>query len=301
MYDAIIIGGGPAGLTSALYLLRAGRTVLILEKEAIGGQIAESPRLENFPSTKSISGLDFSSQLFDQVTDLGADFELEEVESLVKNGDTFFVETPYSTYEGRTVIIATGCSHRHLGLAREEELTGHGISYCAVCDGSFFADQEVLLIGDANTALQYAISLAQTSSKVTIATLFDKFFADDILVKRMKENEKIEYFHNLEAKEFLGDKELTGVRFQNTQTKEEKIIPCSGCFIAIGQIPHNEAFADWVDLEKGFILTDASMQTKTPGLYAVGDCRVKGIRQVITATADGATAAIAIANELNRR
>ena len=301
MYDCIVIGGGPAGLTTALYLLRAGKTVMVLEKEAPGGQIAKSPRLENFPSIKSISGLDFSSELFDQVTDLGADFELENAVSVVKEGDVFKVKTDYGEHEGKTVVIATGCEHRHLGLEREKELCGHGISYCAVCDGSFYAGEDVVLIGDANTALQYAVLLAQTSTKVTIAALFDRFFADDILVKRVKEIENIEYFFNLESKEFLGDKELEGVRFRNTKTGEEKVIPCKGCFIAIGQVPCNEAFADLVDLEKGFIVTDESMMTKTPGIYAVGDCRVKKIRQVITATSDGAIAAIAIANELNAR
>jgi len=301
MYDSIIIGGGPAGLTTALYLLRAGKSVFILEKEAPGGQIAKSPRLENFPSVKSISGLDFSNELFEQVTDLGADFDLENGLKIEKCGENFKVITDYGEHEGRTVVLATGCHHRKLGLPREEELTGHGISYCAVCDGAFYKGEDVLLIGDANTALQYAILLSETCTKVTVATLFDHFFADDILVKRMKEIKNIEYFHNLESKEFLGGKELEGVRFQNTETKEEKIIPCKGCFIAIGQVPENDAFADLVDLEKGFIVTDENMQTKTKGIYAVGDCRVKKIRQVITATADGAIAAIAIANELNAR
>ena len=186
MYDSIVIGGGPAGLTTALYLLRAGKSVLVLEKEAPGGQIAKSPRLENFPSIKAISGMDFSSELFDQVTDLGADFELENGVAIEKEGDVFKVKTDWGEHEGKTVVIATGCEHRHLGLPREEELTGHGISYCAVCDGAFYKDEDVLLIGDANTAIQYAISLSQTSRKVTVATLFDRFFADDILVKRMK-------------------------------------------------------------------------------------------------------------------
>ena len=301
MYDSIVIGGGPAGLTTALYLLRAGKSVLVLEKEAPGGQIAKSPRLENFPSIKAISGMDFSSELFDQVTDLGADFELENGVAIEKEGDVFKVKTDWGEHEGKTVVIATGCEHRHLGLPREEELTGHGISYCAVCDGAFYKDEDVLLIGDANTAIQYAISLSQTSRKVTVATLFDRFFADDILVKRMKGIPNIEYFHNLESKEFLGKDQIEGVRFEDTKTHEEKIIPCKGCFIAIGQVPCNEPFQDWVDLDKGFIVTDDSMRTKTPGIYAVGDCRVKKIRQVITATSDGAIAAIAIANELNVR
>lgn len=292
MHDCIVVGGGPSGMTAALYLLRSGKSVLILEKEAFGGQAAKSPRLENFPSIKSITGLEFSDQLFEQITDLGAEFEVEDALSIEKQGDIFTVTTDYNTYEARSVILATGCKHRTLGLEREEELVGHGISYCAVCDGAYFAGKDVLLIGDANTALQYAILLAQTSPKVTIATLFDHFFADPILVEKMKALPNVEYFHNLESKKFLGNPDLTAVEFENTQTHERKTIPCAGCFIAIGQVPDNEKFKNLVDLEKGFIVTDETMATKTPGLFACGDCRVKKIRQVVTATNDGAIAGL---------
>lgn len=300
VYDSIIIGGGPAGMTAALYLLRAGKKPLIIEKEAFGGQIAESPRLENFPSVKMISGLEFSSQLFDQITDLGAEFELEETEGIVKDGDVFKVQTNYGEHLARTVIVAAGCKHRKLGLPNEDKLTGKGVSYCAVCDGAFYNGKDVLLIGDANTAVQYAILLAETCKNVTVATLFDRFFADPILVDKLLKIENIKIFHNLNAVELLGDTDLTGVRFEQTQTKEEVIINCDGCFIAIGQVPANEAYANLVDLEKGFILTDETMATKTPGLYAAGDCRVKGMRQVITATSDGAIAAMSAVNYLNK-
>lgn len=301
MYDCIIIGCGPSGMTAALYLLRAGKTVLLLEKEAIGGQIARSPRLENYPSVKSISGSDWSDQLFDQVTELGAEFELETVEEITKDVDAFRVKTDFNRYDAKTIIIAAGCNHRALGLDREEQLVGHGISYCAVCDGSFFAGEDVLLIGDANTALQYAISLADTSKSVFIATLFDKFFADDILVERMKKIPNIQYRHNLSAKEYLGEKEIEAVRFEDTKTGEEVIIPAKGVFIAIGQQPHNEAFTNVVELDsKGFIVVDSAMHTRTPGLFAAGDCTAKKIRQVITATSDGAIAALEAVNYLNR-
>lgn len=301
MYDCIIVGCGPAGMTAALYLLRAGKTVLLLEKDSIGGQIAKSPRLENYPSIKSISGSDWSDQLFDQVTDLGAEFELEEVTSIRKDVDMFRVQTNFNLYDAKTVIIATGCSHRQLGLAREDELTGHGISYCAVCDGAFFADKDVLLIGDANTALQYAISLSEICKSVFVATLFDKFFADPILVERMKKIENITYRHNLSAKEFLGGKDLTGVVFEDTKTNEEVTLNCAGCFICVGQQPHNEPFKDIVELDdKGFIVVDKKQGTGVPGLYAAGDCTQKGVRQVITATCDGAVAAVEATNYLNR-
>lgn len=299
--DCLIIGGGPAGMTAALYMLRAGRKVLVLEKENFGGQIAESPRLENFPSVKSISGLDFSNNLFEQILDLGADYDLEEVESVTKMEDgRFEVKTNYETHHAKVVIIATGVKHKHLGNPREKELTGHGISYCAVCDGDFFIDKDVVLIGDANTALQYALMLSAKCHTVSICTLFDRFFADQILVDAIEKVANIHTYHNLNTKDFLGDEELTGVVFENTQTHEEKTFSCEGVFIAIGQVPDNGKFANLVEITKqGFIKTDNAMRTKTEGLYAVGDCREKEMRQVITATSDGAIAAIEAANYLN--
>ena len=301
IYDTIVIGGGPAGMTAALYLLRAGKSVLILEREAFGGQIAESPRLENFPSVKSISGLDFSNELFEQIDALGVDFDVCDIQGIEKTDDGFKVITDYEPKEGKTVIIATGCKHRKLGLEREEELTGHGISYCAVCDGAFFQGKDVLLIGDANTALQYAIMLSETCKHVQVVTLFDKFFADDILVKRMNQIQNIDFVHEYEAIKFEGEEELVGVTFRDKKTNENKTFPCDGCFIAIGQVPDNDRFAPWVELEKGFIKVDENMETKTEGIYAAGDCRVKKIRQVITATSDGAIAAMSAANYLNSK
>lgn len=301
MYDCIIVGCGPSGMTAALYLLRAGKSVLLLEKDSIGGQIAKSPRLENFPSIKSISGSDFSDQLFDQITSLGAEFELESVQEVTKDVDVFRVKTDYNLYDAKTVIIAAGCTHRHLGLPREEELTGKGISYCAVCDGDFFRDQDVILIGDANTALQYAISLSDICKSVFIATLFDKFFADEILVDRMKKIENISYRNNLSAVEFLGEDSIEGVRFEDTKTNEEVILKGKGVFICVGQEPHNEPFKNLVELDnKGFIVVDRLQRTQTPGLYAVGDCTQKAVRQVATAVSDGAIAAVDANNYLNR-
>lgn len=297
--DTIVIGCGPAGMTAALYLLRAGKKVIILEHEAIGGQIAESPRLENFPSIKQISGSQFADKLFDQISDLGVRFEFESAQSIEKIEEGYRVVTEYGAFTAKTIVIATGCKHRHLGIEREEELTGHGISYCAVCDGAFYKGKDVVLIGDANTALQYAIQLSSGCKHVYVCTLFDKFFADDILVKSMLKIDNISYRHNLNTVSFLGGNELTGVIFEDTQTKERIQYDCAAAFIAIGQIPDNEKFSSWVDLDRGFIKTDDYMRTKTEGIYAVGDCRVKNMRQVITATSDGAIAAIAIANYLN--
>ena len=301
MYDAIIIGGGPAGMTAALYLLRAGKTACIIEKETYGGQIARSPRLENFPSIASISGMEFSDNLMNQVMDLGAATEMDTIEKVIHENDTFKAIGSWGTYEGKTMILATGCTHKTLHLPREESLVGKGISYCATCDGDFFAGEDVLVIGDANTALQYAITLANICSKVTIVTLFDRFFADQILVDRIKVNPKIEVFMEYSAFEYVGEDALKGVKFRHTKTGEERTFPCSGCFICIGQQPCNQPFEDFVELDKGFIVTDETMATKTPGVYACGDCRKKGMRQVITATSDAAIAAMSVVNYLNSK
>ena len=293
MFDTIIIGAGPAGMSAALYLLRENKKVLLLEKEAIGGQIAESPRLENYPSIKEISGMDFSANLFDQITNLGVEFDLDEVTSIQKIEEKhFLVKTKYSEYEGKSIIIATGCKHRKLGLENEDKLIGHGISYCAVCDGAFYKGKDVILIGDANTALQYAISLSSICNKVTIATLFDKFFADQILIDKLKELKNVTIFHNLSSKKLIGESELKAIEFVNTKTNEIITIPADGAFIAIGQVPDNEKFANLADLENGFILVDENKQTKTKGVFAVGDCIKKKVRQVITAASDGAIASL---------
>lgn len=300
MFDSIIIGGGPAGLTTALYLLRANKKVLILEKENFGGQIANSPRLENYPSIKAISGLDFANNLFDQVMDLGAQFELEDVLNIIRNEDKFIVHTNYNQYEGKTIILATGCKHKEMGLPHEKELTGKGISYCATCDGAFFKNEDVVVIGDANTALQYALNLSNYCKNVTICTLFDKFFGERKLIDALKTKNNIHVEHNLSLVSFNGENEIESLTFKNTKTSEEKIIPCKGVFIAIGQIPQNDQFKNLVDLDsRGFIITNEKMETKTPNVYAVGDCRVKDVRQVVTAISDGAIAAVEISKKLN--
>ena len=291
MKDVIIIGGGPAGMSAALNLLRSGKSVLILEKNNFGGQIANSPRVENLPSIKEISGADFASEFFDQVTALGAEFELEEVLEVKKVGNTFKVKTNYNSYESKAVIIATGVKHKKFNIPNEAELEGKGISYCAVCDGAFYKGKDVYLIGDANTALQYALMLSKTSAHVYMFTLFDKFFGDKILVDRLLATENISVTHNMNLIEYIGDEELSGLKFENTQTHEIKQFTTDNVFVAIGQVPHNEFLNGFVDLEKGFIVTNEKMETKTPGVFASGDCTFKEVKQVVTACNDGAIAA----------
>ena len=292
MTDLIVIGGGPAGLTACLYMLRAGKSVLLIEKEAIGGQIAKSPRLENYPAIESISGMEWADNAFSQVMGLGVKFDFGEVDSIVKREDGVFeVKYGTSTAESRSVIIATGCEHKKLGLPGEEELSGHGVSYCATCDGAFFKDEDVAVIGDGNTAVQYAISLSGICRSVTIMTLFDHFFADQIITKRMLEASNVKWVKEVSTTAFVGEGDLTGVKYKD-KGGSENTLPCSGAFVAIGQVPSNEAFAPLVELEKGFIVVDESKQTKTPGLFAAGDCTVKKVRQVATAISDGAIAAV---------
>ena len=292
IYDCIIIGGGPAGMTAAIYALRGGKSTLIIEKNNFGGQIANSPRVENIPGIKEISGLDFSSQLFDQISDLGVDFELEDVEGITKENDIFTVKTNYGEHQGRTVIIATGVEHRHTGVAREEELIGKGISYCAVCDGAFYKGEEVVLIGDANTAMQYTLLLSNYCKKVTVVALFDHLFADQMLIDQVYSKPNVEVYFNKSLQEFVGEDEIKGLKFIDTQTKEPFDVNCKAVFICIGQVPNNKKYENLVKLDsRGFIEVNGSMETGTPGLYAVGDCTAKDVRQLATAFNDGAIAA----------
>ena len=298
-YDIVIIGGGPAGMTAALYALRNDKTVLVLEKEAFGGQIATSPRLENYPTIPSISGSEWSDLVFSQITELGAEFELEEVSSIKKEDNKFIVITNYNEYEAGAIIIANGVKPRKMGIAKEDELVGKGISYCAVCDGPFYKGKEIYLVGDANTALQYALLLASYCPKVHMLTLFDKLFGDTILINRVLQTENIDIRHNLSLIELKGDKELEGAIFKDTINGEIVEYKTNNLFIAIGQVPQNDPFKDLVELDHGFIITDELMSTKTPGIFAAGDTRKKENKQVITACNDGAVAAMCAVKYLN--
>jgi thioredoxin reductase (NADPH) len=289
-YDCIIVGAGPSGLTAALNLRRNGKTCIVLEKETIGGQIAVSPRVENIPGTKEISGETFANNLFDQISDLGADFGLENVESITKENDMFIVKTDYETYKAYSVILATGCKHREINVKGEKELTGKGISYCAVCDGAFYKNEDVVLIGDANTALQYALLLSNYCTHVYLNTLFDKFFADKILIERIFKTPNIIVAHNLNLIEIKGQEKLEGLVFEDTKTKETKEFKVRGAFVAIGQLPDNDKFKDIVKLNKGYVVTNENMETSCPGIYAIGDCRDKKVRQLTTAFSDASIA-----------
>lgn len=300
MFDIIIIGAGAAGMTAALYALRSGKSVLVLESETIGGQIAQSPRVENFPSIKEISGMDLSSNLFDQIQELGANFELENVLSVAKENGIFNVTTDCATHQAKSVILAVGVKHKHLNLPNESELIGNGISYCAVCDGAFYKGEEVVLIGDANTALQYSILLSNYCKKVHVCTLFDKFFGDLALVNTLKKRDNVKITHNIALTEYkfaLNDKNkkhLTGLVFTEMPGKTKTLtITTPAVFIAIGQVPSNKTFDNLVTLDRdGYIICDDNLATATPGLFTAGDCRAKKVRQLTTAVSDGAVSAL---------
>lgn len=300
MHDIIVIGGGPAGMTAALYALRNNKSVLILEKEAFGGQIATSPRLENYPTIESISGSEWADRLFEQVTNLGAEFELEEVESIEKIDNVFHIKTNYAEHEALAVIVANGVKPRKMGLPNEDDLVGKGVSYCAVCDGPFYKGKEIYLIGDANTALQYALLLSGYCPKIHMLTLFDKLFGDQILIDRVMATENIDIRHNLLLKKLEEENgELVAIELEDTISKEKVRFETNNCFIAIGQVPQNEFLKGLIELNKGFIETDESMRTSVPGLFAAGDTRVKENKQVITACNDGAIAAMSAVKYIN--
>lgn len=298
-YDIIIVGAGVAGMTAALNALRGGKNVLIIERNTFGGQIATSPKVENYPAIASISGLELSEKIFSQVLEHGADFELEEVISITKENNIFTVITNYNTYNAKAVILATGVKHKNLNIPNETELVGKGISYCAICDGAFYEGEEVCVVGDGNTAVQYAIMLANICNKVTICTLFDKFFCEKIYIDRINTKENIKIIHNVSLKKIIGQDKLESCVFETSEGKELTLNP-QGLFIAIGQIPDNNKYVPLVELDKnGYIITNDKCETKTKGLYAIGDCRVKQIRQLSTAISDGSIASFYALDYIN--
>lgn len=295
MKDIIIIGAGPAGMTAALYALRADKSVLLLEKENFGGQITFSPRLENYPTIMEISGSEFANRMLEQVMAHGAEIELAEATEIKNMGDYKVVCTEYGDFEGKAVIIATGSKHRHLGLEGEEDLIGSGISFCAVCDGSFFADKHVAVIGGGNTALQEAVMLSDICKKVTIIQNLSFMTGEKRLLSILEAKNNVDMIYDtvltgLEA----SDGELCAINIKNTKTDETTHFQLDGMFIAIGQAPENDAFKNVTALDDyGYIIANESCLTDTEGVFVAGDCRTKRIRQVTTASSDGAIAALA--------
>ena len=301
MVDILVVGGGPAGMTAALYGVRNGKSVLVLEKSGFGGQITHSPKVENFPGTLSISGNELAEQMLDQILNQGAEIELEEAVSLRDLGDHKEVVTAEGdTFEGKTVILATGVRHRLLGLPGEEDLIGEGISFCAVCDGDFYTDKTVCVVGGGNSALQEGVLLAGKCRQVTLLQDLPAFTGEERLQEVLFSKPNVKALTGVKVVGLVQDSRgLTGVEIEREGTRE--IIPCDGLFVAVGLIPENNAFRDLADLDpQGYFATDEGCTTRTPGVFVAGDCRSKAIRQVATAVSDGAVAALAACRFLDR-
>lgn len=294
MYDIIIIGAGPAGLTAALYALRADKSVLVLEKGTFGGQITFSPQIENYPGFNKMSGNEFADRLVDQVISQGAEIEMETVTAVKDNGATKTVVTEDGEYEAKAVIIAVGVKHRQIGLPNENELVGEGVSYCAVCDGAFFKGQTVAVLGGGNSALQEAVLLSDGCKKVYVIQNLDYFTGEARLVEKLKDKDNVELITGTVISALNGEKSLKSLTLRKEADGSESELEVDGLFVAIGLIPNNEAFSEIAGLdEMGYIDSDESCLTATPGVFVAGDCRKKQIRQITTATADGSVAALA--------
>ena len=294
MYDVIIIGGGPAGLSAAIYVARSGKKALILEEKAYGGQIINTPNIENYPAVQNISGFEFATNLYEQAMSFGAEIKYEKALKIV-DGNTKKVVTSKGEYECNSVILATGAKNRKLGLANEDDLVGRGISYCATCDGMFFRDKEVAVNGGGNTAIEDALFLSNYCKKVYIIHRRDEFRADPLEVEKLKEKDNIELVLDSTISQLNAGEMLESIHVVNKVTNETRIINVQGLFIAIGQEPDNNDFADLVQLEKGYIKANESCVTDTPGIFTAGDCRTKDVRQLATAVSDGAIAGLAAA------
>ncbi len=293
MYDIIIIGGGPAGLTAALYALRANKSVLVIEKATFGGQITFSPKVENIPGFLEVTGNEFAEKLTEQVLEQGAEVEMTEVLEII-DGETKTVRTEDGDFVGKAVVVATGAKHRLLGLPNEENLIGEGISFCAVCDGAFYQDKTVAVIGGGNSALQEAILLSELCKKVYVVQNLDYFTGEEKLVQQLQAKQNVQTILGTTVKEIVGETQLEAIVLNDEKSGERTRLDIDGMFVAIGLIPQNEIVANLVKLnDYGYVDADESCVTDAKGIFVAGDCRSKRIRQVATAASDGAVAALA--------
>ncbi len=294
MYDIIVIGAGPAGMTAALYALRADKRVLLIEKETFGGQITFSPKVENYPGFVQISGNELADQMLTQVTEQGADIELCEVTGITDNKTSKTVITDIGEFEAKAVIIATGARHRHLGVEGEDALIGEGISFCAVCDGAFYANKRVGVVGGGNSALVEAMMLSELCEEVTIIQNLSMLTGESKMIAALEAKQNLKIVYDTVVIGFEANPKLTAVRLHNTLTNSDTTLSVDGLFVAIGHAPENGAFESITRLDNyGYIVADEGCLTDTEGVFVAGDCRTKNVRQVTTATADGAVAALA--------
>ena len=292
-YDIVVIGSGPAGVTAAIYASRAQKNVLVIEKEAFGGMITHSPKVENYPGYNLISGLDLADKFIAQAMDLGVMFEFDEVKEIIKNENTFTLKCENNSFEGKSVIIATGSKHRTLNLENEERLTGHGVSYCAVCDGPFYANKDVVIIGGGNSAMQEALLLSSYCTSVTMIQNLNFFTGEKALADQINKTSNIKVMFNKLVVGLNGEDSLTSITLKDQISNEIETLETESVFVAIGQQANNQAFKNVCSLdEQGFIITDELCNSDVEGIYVAGDCRVKKIRQIVTATSDGSIAAL---------
>ncbi len=300
IYDILVIGAGPAGLTAAIYARRAGKSVLVLEKDSFGGQITFSPKLENYPGFESISGSELAQRMLEQALKLGADVDMDTVTG-IENGPVKTVIGDNGRYEARAVVIAAGARHRRLGLPREEDFIGNGLSFCAVCDGAFYQGGHVAVIGGGNTALQEIVLLSETCARVTVVQNLAFLTGERKMVEQVLSRPNVEVLYSTVCVGYEGEDALRGLRLRNTETGEETELAVDGAFLAIGTEPENLAFSALAPLdEAGYIKADESCRTPTEGVFAAGDCRTKAWRQAATAVADGAAAALNACRYLDR-
>lgn len=294
IWDIIIIGAGTAGLSAAIYARRAGRSVLVLEEDYYGGQIVNAPHIENYPAIKEMSGFDFAQALYEQALNLGAEVVFEKVLSFKNTETAKAVATKEKEYPCRSIIVATGAKHRVLGLFREKELTGKGVSYCAACDGAFFKGRTVAVYGGGNTALQDALYLAEECREVYLIHRRNEYRAEQGLQEKVKRKSNILPLPENRVTELLGEEKLNGIVMENTVSFQKQELAVDGLFVAIGYEPDNKRFEDMITLdEAGYVAAGEDCHTNMGGVFAAGDCRTKKIRQLVTAASDGAVAALA--------
>lgn len=291
-YDVIIIGAGPGGMTSALYASRANLSVMMIDRGIYGGQMNNTAEIENYPGFKSILGPDLAKEMYESSTNFGAKYEYGTVESIEDKGDSKIVKTDQGSYEAAAVIIGTGSQYRKLGVPGEDEYGGRGVSYCAVCDGAFFKNREVVVVGGGDSAISEALYLAGLASKVTVIHRRDQLRAQKVIQDRAFANDKIEFIWDTNVTEIVGDNmKVTGVKTINNKTNEESEVAASGVFIYVGNNPMTEPFSNLnITDEKGWIKTNERMETSVKGIFAIGDVREKELRQVTTAVGDGGIA-----------
>ena len=293
MYDIVIVGAGTAGMSAAIYGVRSGKKVLLLEEKNYGGQIVNTPEVENYPGIIKTSGFEFATNLFNQAKSLGAEIKYEKALKIEDNGTLKTIVTNKNTYEAKTVIIATGAKNRQLRLENEKKLIGSGVSYCATCDGMFFRGRDVAVVGGGNTALEDAMFLSNYCNKVYIIHRRDKLRGEEKIAKAISEKDNIEMVWYSNVIKILGDNQVEGITVKNSVDGSEKNIKVSGLFIAVGQEPDNYDFQSVIKLdEKGYVIAGEDCRTETNGIFTAGDCRTKSVRQLTTAASDGAVAAI---------